>query len=63
MEEFISQEYIPLNEGISSSTIQDFSNLDLSNEKDKQIAELSKKGYQLLKENYPKGKSFTKKST
>ena len=47
MEEFISQEYIPLNEGISSSTIQDFSNLDLSNEKDKQIAELSKKGYQL----------------
>ena len=33
----------------------DFSNLDLSNEKDKQIAELSKKGYQLLKENNIEG--------
>ena len=51
MEEFISQEDMPLNEGISDSTIQEFNNLDLSNEKDKQIAELSKRGYQLLKEN------------
>ncbi len=51
MEEFISQEDMPLNEGISDSTIQELNNLDLSNEKDKQIAELSKRGYQLLKEN------------
>ena len=51
MEEFIFQENMPLNEGISESTIQEFNNLDLSNEKDKAIAELSKKGYQFLKEN------------